>query len=260
MRAFHNSKKIKDDYVLKVISHSSLNTAEKKIAHSAYCGCSIGIHISCGNSKICEHELGIPEWLALVEDGIVGELSPQRAITWPILFLKSITPGKNLETIKRPFLVYIVKSVLEKLKVDYFGQLKNYANIVIQFLEKETTSKKEVWKIIDEIEEMVNWRQIAIPNVSFIYTVSSAARSLAASIDPLQTERRSSSAKRSAQWDRMSGYCGGWEAIDPSEWVRRACFEAARFAQICSGGRKNAFKKEYNKFAKELIMILVMNK
>lgn len=62
-----------------------------------------------------ETELGIPEWLARVEDTLFEGMAEEKSRTWPKHFLAAIPTGINLEQIKTPFIIFILKKCLASL-------------------------------------------------------------------------------------------------------------------------------------------------
>src|SRR5271166_6347579 len=100
MKAFLNDPKVKEKYILRVKQHQELD----EIIKGQYCengkGCAVGCTIHSKEHSSYETELGIPEWLARVEDTIFEGLPNEVAETWPLNFLSSINLGANLDNIK----------------------------------------------------------------------------------------------------------------------------------------------------------------
>ena len=72
-----------------------------------------------------ETDLGIPEWLARLEDTIFEGLSVKESKTWPEQFLKAIPVGKNLELVKWKFCSFILKENIDRvLKLKISDALK----------------------------------------------------------------------------------------------------------------------------------------
>lgn len=98
-------------------------------------GCAVGCSLeSISRKKNLEIELddhaqypkllGIPEWLARLEDTIFEGLYKKDAKEWPLRFSKAIEPGQDLEKIKAPFIVYVLESNLERLQDERFKEQK----------------------------------------------------------------------------------------------------------------------------------------
>src|ERR1700730_6830463 len=100
MKSFHNDPKIKAKYLKRVKDHFKADEIVKGKYWENGKGCAVGCTIHDSNHKLYETELGIPEWLARVEDTIFEGLPNERAKLWPEQFLKAIKPGKNLNKIE----------------------------------------------------------------------------------------------------------------------------------------------------------------
>lgn len=80
-------------------------------------GCSIhsinalrGQNYKTSNHSVYEKELGIPEWLARLEDTIFEGLPVAEAKLWPERFIKAIPEGVDLEPIKWKFSAYLMSA------------------------------------------------------------------------------------------------------------------------------------------------------
>src|SRR3990167_4422879 len=60
-----------------------------------------------------ETALGIPEWLARLEDTIFEGLPKEDAMKWPEQFAKAINVGANLEPVKWKFCAFILKENID---------------------------------------------------------------------------------------------------------------------------------------------------
>ena len=101
MKAFHDDQKIKDKYLKRVADHQ----AADEIIKGDYWtrdgkGCAVGCTIHGSSHAAYETELGIPKWIAHLEDRIFEGLPIARAKQWPKEFLLTITPGQDLEKVK----------------------------------------------------------------------------------------------------------------------------------------------------------------
>src|SRR5690606_25985304 len=86
-------------------------------------GCSLNsiaqikkIGLDCSEHNLYEEYLGVPEWLAKVEDTIFEGIPDKRRKTWPVEFGEAINEGADLNKIKVPFIVYILQSNIEVQK------------------------------------------------------------------------------------------------------------------------------------------------
>lgn len=115
LKAFLNDPKIKTKYLSRVCAHAKADEIVRGIYWEEDRGCAVGCTIHSSNHNAYETELGIPEWLARVEDQLFEGVSMEYAKTWPVSFLKSINTGANLEKIKGPFLIYVLTEVLSTI-------------------------------------------------------------------------------------------------------------------------------------------------
>lgn len=95
-------------------------------------GCSVGcaLHsvsrlkgtaLDTGDHELFEKYLGVPEWLARLNDTLFENLPEERSKKWPVEFSEAINEGADLDKIKTPYLVYILTEnlkTLDSLKVD----------------------------------------------------------------------------------------------------------------------------------------------
>jgi len=85
----------------------------------------LGKKYSTSNHKAYETELGIPEWLARLEDTIFEGLPLEDSKKWPVQFSKAIPVGKDVTKVKWQFCVYLLKENIERvLELDISDELK----------------------------------------------------------------------------------------------------------------------------------------
>lgn len=95
-------------------------------------GCSIhslsklkGREFDTSGHRIYETELGIPEWLARLEDALFEGLPKEAAVKWPERFIQSISVGADLYPVKWKFFAHLMKcNIDEVLSLDLPGDLK----------------------------------------------------------------------------------------------------------------------------------------
>jgi hypothetical protein len=108
MRAFHNNAAIKSFYLDRIRAHAAADEIQKGFYWEAGRGCAVGCTVHGDDHAAYETELGIPMWLALLEDKIFEGLPIEEAKRWPERFLSAITVGQDLKGIKKPFLQFVV--------------------------------------------------------------------------------------------------------------------------------------------------------
>lgn len=111
--AFHNNKQIKNKYLNRVVAHRKADEIVKGKYWEGGKGCAVGCTIHSSQHSSYEIELGIPTWLARLEDRLFEGVSNKYAKTFPERFLKAIKPGTDLNQIKNEFLYFIVNGTLK---------------------------------------------------------------------------------------------------------------------------------------------------
>ena len=117
MLSFHNDPKIKKKYLDRVIAHQKADEIIKGKYWEGGKGCAVGCTIHSSNHNAYEQELGIPEWLAKLEDTIFEGLPNDKAKKWPQEFLKAIKVGVDLEPVKWEFCAFILKENIERVLI-----------------------------------------------------------------------------------------------------------------------------------------------
>ncbi|HZT60966.1 MAG TPA: hypothetical protein VFA21_20345 [Pyrinomonadaceae bacterium] len=107
--AYHGNPAIKEQYLARVREHRE---ADKLIQGYGYWkngkGCAVGCTIHSDDHYAYETELGIPVYLARLEDGIFEALPNELAQAWPEAFLEAIPVGTNLYIPYWQFMVWLL--------------------------------------------------------------------------------------------------------------------------------------------------------
>lgn len=140
--AYHSDKKIKQKYLDRVQAHRIADSIVKGNYWEGGKGCAVGCTIHSSDHRLYETELGIPEWLARVEDVIFEGLPNKKAKFWPEQFLSAIRPGRNLERIKTPFIVVVLENSIRSMESAIFDKAKNPE--VVKAIELSTVAVKEM--------------------------------------------------------------------------------------------------------------------
>jgi len=95
LTAYHNDKKIKTKYLDRVKKHRLAD----EIVHGRYWesgkGCAVGCTVHGSDHNAYETELGIPAWVAHLEDYLFEEMENGDAQNWPERLLKAIPVGAS---------------------------------------------------------------------------------------------------------------------------------------------------------------------
>ena len=101
----------KEAFVAEIRKHMEADNFIKGTYSNGRKGCAVGCSLksvnklknkrmSVSNHKAYEQHLGIPEWLARLEDILFENLSLGRSKVWPLEFSEAINQGADLEKIK----------------------------------------------------------------------------------------------------------------------------------------------------------------
>lgn len=223
----------KEQFVNQIKKHQELDHFIKDIYSEGDRGCAVGcliksINIITGkeletsNYQNYEKYLGIPEWLARVEDNIFKGLNIERAKKWPLEFSEAINISANLDEIKIPFIVFILKSNLvwlDSLKDRNNKKLRNSINLTI-----------------DVTKQMI---EAQMKNDAKLITLAkSAAWSAACSEESVKF------AAESAAW-----------SVESAVWSAARSVESAAWSAVWSA-ETAVWSAAYERFADKLIELL----
>ncbi len=129
--AFHGQQEIKDKYLARVRWHREQDNLIQGTGWENGKGCAVGCTLESYSHARYPIEMGIPEWLARVEDTIFEGLPKEKAMLWPERFLSAIKPGADLEKVKGPFLIFVLQSTLATFDHEKFPDVKAAIDSVI---------------------------------------------------------------------------------------------------------------------------------
>ena len=115
MNSFHNDPEVKKKYLDRVIFHQKADHLVRGQGWEDGKGCAVGCTLENYNHAAYEKELGIPEWLAQVEDTLFEGMSEEKSRTWPEKFLEAIPIGVDLEPVKAKFLCVLLRHTLKSM-------------------------------------------------------------------------------------------------------------------------------------------------
>src|ERR1700688_2215079 len=113
----------KDDFIAEIKSHMEKDlfikgTYKEIDSKNSFKGCAVGCSIQSikninKDHSLYEKYLGIPIWLAKIEDSIFEGLPFDLSKEWPLRFSMAIKVGANLNRILPKILIWIIKSTLK---------------------------------------------------------------------------------------------------------------------------------------------------
>ena len=139
--SYNNDPQLKKDFLREIRKHAKADQIEQGTyghQNGTWKGCAVAcslrsLAILNGEELVTEYDeheeyeekLGIPEWLARLEDAIFEGLPKEDAKKWPLQFSNAIPVGVNLEPIKWKFSAYLMKENIDRvLKLDIEDGLK----------------------------------------------------------------------------------------------------------------------------------------
>ena len=176
MLSYKSDKKLKSMMVKEMKLHQEQDAIIKGAygkENGIFKGCAVGCavrslnlkmnkHYAYGDHTAYEKELGLPEWLARLEDKIFEGLPDDEAKRFPVEFLKSIPVGVNLDSVKWKFCSFILRENIERV----------LALTIDEALKKQ---------VVDAIRQCLALQEKAIKTGKFDESAESAAWSAARS-------------------------------------------------------------------------------
>ena len=220
LQSYNNDENLKKIFLEEIIKHRKADQIIQGTygeENGKWKGCAVGCSIhslnirlgkkySTSDHSVYEKELGIPEWLARLEDTIFEGLPIKDAKKWPEKFAKAIPVGVNLEYIKWHFCAFLLKENIDRvLKLKISDELK----------EQVVKAINQVLSVHEKAIETGKWNDSA---------AESAARSA------------ESAAWNAAESAARSAESAAWNAAGSAAWS--AAWSAAR-----SAARSAAYKK-----------------
>jgi hypothetical protein len=224
MKAYHGSEEIKRKYVERMQAHIAADELVRGARWNDGKGCAIGCTLNKYNHKAYETELGLPEWLAILEDEIFENVSVEYSKDFPLRFLQAIPVGADAGGVGRSFSLFVVKSVRPFALPDK-GVLKAVDRVI------------ELFERVDEVSEG-EWKSArrAASAVSVAASAVSVAASAAAAV----------AAYASAAYDVPSA-----AYVAPS-----AVFASVPSASYVAASAASARTSAYEMYAEELLKLL----
>ena len=206
--SFHNDPKVKDKYVKRLEKHHELDQIiqGKTWGPDTQQGCAVGCCLEKYDHKAYETELGLPEWLARLEDTIFEGLPAKDAPKFAVDFLTSIPVGVNLDRVKWQFCSFILKENIDRvLKLKIKDDLKK--------------------QVVESIQGVLSLTDKAIETGVWDESAARSAESAAWSAASAASAARS--AARSAAWS------AAWSA-ESAAWSAASAARSAAYKKYAS--------------------------
>ncbi len=102
MLSFHNQQQVKNKYIERVQRHAALGNIIQGLGWEDGKGGAVGCTLEYYDYENLERyrtELGLPVWLAILEEHIFDNLPPKEARIWPEIFLQAIPVGVDINLV-----------------------------------------------------------------------------------------------------------------------------------------------------------------
>lgn len=255
LRAFHGSLEIKGKYLNRVMAHAAADRFVQGVTWKKGRGCAIGCTLENYNHALYETELGIPEWLARVEDMIFEKMPKDKAMEWPTKFLSAINPGADLEKTKAPFLIKIMERNLKSLETCKYDVESNpsIANAI-------QCSKEAIYRVIGYHKTYPTDTEAGSAAWSAVESAELVAESTRAVWFTRTAAESAVHAARGAAWSAVrlaavTAVSAAWSTV-ASARAAGVSAEFAESAEWLAGRSPRAGQLVYIEFAEELLTLL----
>ena len=214
MLSYHNDENLKKLIVCEMRKHKE----QDQLVKDTYCreecgkfkGCAVGcaidsINIALGkryrnsDHKVFEEELGIPEWLAHIQDLLFERLPIGDNSQFAVDFLESIPVGVNLESVKWKFCAFLMRENIER---------------VLSFSDM-SCAKRE--KSLSAIRAVLALHEKAIEIGDFYYNSDECAAARSAAWSAAEPLARSAAWSASESVARSAAESAAWSAESASD-------------------------------------------
>lgn len=238
MLSFHNDEKVKEKYVNRIKKHKEMDNILQGTAWKNGKGCAVGCTLENYDHSRYPIELGLPEWLARLEDAIFEGLSVEKAKEWPLLFLESIPVGVCVEKVKH------------QLAIKRLDRLLATQNERLKENKENKKVSKVIAKIIKSTDIIKKCHQAKLEGKYRNWAVSAArlaglAAESAESIKPVELAR-SLAESAWATWEAAESVGSAESAIRSPLWSARSTAWSANAAvkSVCFEARLVAWQQE----------------
>jgi hypothetical protein len=209
MLSFHNDDSIKQKYLDRVRKHRELDNIIQGTGWEDGKGCAVGCTLENYDHSSYPIELGLPKWIAHLEDRIFEGLPGEEAMFWPEQFLSAIPVGMDVEPIKHQLAIRRMNRLIDlqtrNINDDNSGLLKQ---VIIAINAVKKCHETELLSNTCSIDwESASWAARS--------AASSAARS-----DSWAAWSAARSAASSAAWSAASS--ASWAAASSASWAARS--------------------------------------
>ena len=100
MKAFRGDPAVKEKYLARLKAHHAADEIIQGTGYDGSHGCAVGCTLNKYDHLAYEHELGLPQWLARLEDRIFEGLPAVEAQRFAVDFLEAVPVGANVDKVR----------------------------------------------------------------------------------------------------------------------------------------------------------------
>ena len=108
MLSFFGEQSIKDSVVARVREHQRLDQIIQGTYWDGQKGCAIGCVLHSGDHGAYETQLGLPVFLAYIDEHIFERLSVEDSKGWPLRFIEAVPVGVDLDMVFPRFMYWLL--------------------------------------------------------------------------------------------------------------------------------------------------------
>ena len=128
--AYHGDEKIKIKYVKRMQDHIKADELIRGTGWDNGKGCAVGCTLNRYDHSCYQNELGLPEWLARVEDALFENMSFEKSKTFPLEFLKAIPVGADMTQTYHKFQIFILEDCKKNVSKDFDYVIKAIDSVI----------------------------------------------------------------------------------------------------------------------------------
>ena len=142
MKAFHGDPAIKEKYLARLKAHHEADEIIQGTGWENGHGCAVGCTLNNYSHVAYETELGLPQWLAYLEDRIFEDLPPVDAQRFAVDFLEAVQTGSDVGKVR--WLLAVERHTRDRDRLlenpePYAKQCVEAINQVIAYCESQIT-------------------------------------------------------------------------------------------------------------------------
>ena len=223
LKAFHGQQEVKDEYIARIKKHQKLDNLVQNYGYwDGGRGCAVGctLEVNADPHEQYPIELGLPIWLAHMEDHLFETLPLEDAKQWPLQFLEAIPVGAEVgQAMSDRFQIFWLERQKTQIDCKRYSSVEGAINDVIKLLNQALEG--------DE------------PNSAAWSAARSAARSAAnsAALSASLSAAWSESSASSAAWSARSA---AWSAVWSAERSANSATESASESEANSAANSVA--------------------